>query len=35
MFWRAGPRWISAGELAGLGVDRLFVDMTARVNTEG
>lgn len=35
MFWRAGPRWISAGELAGLGVDRLFAQMTAAVDTEG
>lgn len=35
MFWRAGPRWFSAAELAGLGVDRLFEDMTASVNTEG
>jgi len=35
MFWRAGPRWISAGELAGLGVDRLFAQMTASVKTEG
>jgi len=32
MFWQAGPRWISASELAGLGVDRLFADMTAAVN---
>lgn len=35
MFWRGGPRWISASELAGLGVDRLFADMTESVNTEG
>ena len=35
MFWRAGPRWVSASELTGLGVDRLFTDMTASVNTEG
>ena len=35
MFWRAGPRWMSAGELAGLGVDRLFDEMTASVTTEG
>ena len=35
MFWRAGPRWFSAGELAGLGVDRLFVDLTASINREG
>jgi hypothetical protein len=35
MFWRAGPRWISAGELAGLGVDQLFAQMTASVKTEG
>lgn len=24
MFWDAGPRWLSASELAGLGVDRLL-----------
>ena len=24
MFWSAGPRWFSAGELAGLGVEQLF-----------
>ena len=35
MFWRAGPRWFSAGELAGLGVDRLFADLTASINHEG
>jgi hypothetical protein len=35
MFWRSGPRWVSASELAGLGVDRLFADMTASVDTEG
>jgi len=35
MFWRAGPRWMSASELAGLGVDRLFADMSETVNTEG
>jgi len=32
MFWNAGPRWMSAAELTGLGVDRLFADMTASVN---
>ena len=35
MFWRAGPRWLSAGELAGLGVDELFPRMTAAVDTSG
>jgi hypothetical protein len=35
MFWRGGPRWFSAGELAGLGVDRLFTDLTASVNRAG
>jgi hypothetical protein len=35
MFWRAGPRWMTASELAGLGVDRLFRDMTATVNRLG
>jgi Peptidoglycan-synthase activator LpoB len=35
MFWRGGPRWFSAGELAGLGVDRLFKDLTSSVNTAG
>ncbi len=28
MFWRAGPHWFSARELAGLGVEKLFADMT-------
>jgi hypothetical protein len=35
MFWRAGPRWVSAGELAGLGVENLFADMMSSVNTAG
>ncbi len=35
MFWRAGPRWLSASELAGLGVDELFPRMTAAVDTSG
>jgi hypothetical protein len=35
MFWRGGPRWFSAGELAGLGIDQLFEDMTESVNAEG
>jgi len=26
MFWESGPRWLSASELAGLGVDRLLDD---------
>ena len=34
MFWEAGPRWMSAAELTGLGVDRLFADMAASINTE-
>jgi len=35
MFWRAGPRWMTASELAGLGVDNLFKDMTRTVNRAG
>jgi hypothetical protein len=35
MFWRAGPRWMSASELAGLGIDRLFRDLTRNVNRAG
>ena len=35
MFWRAGPRWMSAGELAGLGVDRMFGDLTAAIQHRG
>lgn len=31
MFWRAGPRWFSARELAGLGVDRLLEEMSEAV----
>ena len=31
MFWRAGPHWFSARELAGLGVDKLLREMTDRV----
>jgi hypothetical protein len=27
MFWEAGPRWFSAGELAGLGVQKLIGEM--------
>jgi hypothetical protein len=34
MFWSAGPRWVSASELAGLGVERLFDEMSAAVVTE-
>jgi TolB-like protein len=26
MFWESGPRWLSASEMAGLGVDRLLDD---------
>jgi PBP1b-binding outer membrane lipoprotein LpoB len=35
MFWRSGPRWVSAGELAGLGVDRMFGHLTAAVEGDG
>jgi hypothetical protein len=35
MFWRKGPRWVSASELAGRGVDDLFEDMTDAVNAAG
>jgi hypothetical protein len=35
MFWRPQPRWFSASELAGQGVDQLFADMTDTVNAEG
>lgn len=31
MFWRAGPHWFSARELAGLGVDKLLEEMTESV----
>jgi len=31
MFWRAGPHWFSARELAGLGVDKLLKEMTKTV----
>jgi hypothetical protein len=34
MFWSGGPRWFSASELAGLGVERLFGDMTSSVATD-
>jgi len=34
MFWSAGPRWMSASELAGLGVDKLFDQMTKAVAVE-
>jgi hypothetical protein len=27
MFWRAGPHWFTARELAGLGVEKLIDDM--------
>ncbi len=30
MFWRAGPRWFSAQELARLGVERLLEDLRRR-----
>jgi hypothetical protein len=35
MFWRAGPRWMSAGELAGLGVERMFGSLSAAVVDRG
>lgn len=35
MFWRDTPRWFSASELAGRGVDKLFEDMVESVNAEG
>lgn len=35
MFWRAGPRWMSAGELAGLGVERMFGSLSAAVVERG
>jgi PBP1b-binding outer membrane lipoprotein LpoB len=35
MFWRAGPRWMSAGELAALGVDRMFGAITSAIEREG
>ena len=31
MFWRGGPRWFTARELAGLGVERLFEEMKSKV----
>jgi len=31
MFWRAGPRWFSAQELARLGVERLLEDLSRRL----
>jgi hypothetical protein len=31
MFWRAGPYWFTARELAGLGVDRLLDDLMASI----
>jgi hypothetical protein len=33
MFWRAGPHWFSARELAGLGVDKLLEEMTKTVRS--
>jgi len=35
MFWNPPPRWISAAELTGQGVDQLFGDMTAAINAAG
>ncbi len=34
MFWSAGPRWLSASELAGLGVDRLWEELTDTLTPE-
>ncbi|MEO8601429.1 MAG: hypothetical protein ABI629_02525 [bacterium] len=34
MFWSAGPRWLTAGELAGLGVDSLWPLLTAAMTPE-
>lgn len=34
MFWDKGPRWLSATELAGLGVDQLFDDLRDAVTAE-
>ncbi|MGH7790399.1 MAG: hypothetical protein ACRERC_26250 [Candidatus Binatia bacterium] len=34
IFWSAGPRWLSAGELAGLGVERLYPAMVAPVRID-
>lgn len=31
MFWRGGPRWLTARELTRLGVERLFEDMSKTV----
>ncbi len=35
MFWRSGPRWMSAGELAGVGVERMFGHITAAIQQHG
>ena len=32
MFWRAGPHWFTARELAGLGVEKLIDDMKDEIN---
>ena len=34
MFWDAGPRWLSASELSGLGVDRLLDDCREALTAE-
>jgi hypothetical protein len=31
MFWRGGPRWLSASELTRIGVDRLLKDMRKKI----
>ena len=34
MFWSAGPRWLTANELAGLGVERLWPQLTSAITAE-
>lgn len=34
MFWDAGPRWLSASELAGLGVDKLLEECRASLTPD-
>jgi len=34
MFWRGGPRWFTAAELAGLGVQKLVEDMDAAMEED-
>lgn len=35
MFWSAGPRWLSAGELAGVGIERMFGRLSAAIERGG